>query len=828
MGGHTLQALSARAPVAAILGLLLIAGALAQIRVANESAAAYLASASRAALPSSHPFAGPWDMTQLTGMPGIEIGFGPYYVPATVLFRVLPISIAFATLVTLHNLLAMGAMYGLARLNGSCPRVAFALAVAAGLCVHAVLVIDSPSAHQSASWLTPLLLGLECFRRGESWAWVVVAATCLAAMGLTGDVLVMVTAMTAVVALGAGTVSVGPAAGARMRFIRGGLAVLIVGTLGACPQLVPLLEVVQWQLELGVAPADWAAKFAPFLLASLAILLIGVAAAATRTGRVRTSEAARRGRWIRKFVRADIQGAALPGMGATGVWCWLLAACLSACWCRFVATPRRLVIAGRASIVAPPEFARMLGKDSTSFTTLPGAAGWRANEPLRCLVDPSVTSRGESILTAGDPNRPAWMFSTLDARSGVSPASLARLLQLDSSGRPDFQSMAASERGLSAAAARFVVSQGPLMTRRSVPADPVASLHDIEWKLDGAVSQQSNVALEAGGTISAKLVFDPRMNFLLDFELDGESERQTATLVLRGRQSQRLLVDERVAIEKCPAGLGGIVVPFQTDAETGVARLIVKSEHAFRIRRLDIWRVTAEVYRAFAALDKTAQIWKLRGGTGAYRLIGHDRSSGVQVYENPLARSLLQFITTVEFVDSNQKAAALAASPLCPSRLQHAYVTANAADPLTGRTKSFGDGKLTVNTYWSDEASCSTDAASETFVAFATTRARGWRAKIDGHNVPIASVDGAWMGVVVPAGRHLVQFRYRPVLAGLGLTLAGIGLGGAWILIIVILPRSRRTEWVRLAVPQSHVLRAGVACSDDVSVSASTDRAQLR
>jgi uncharacterized membrane protein YfhO len=38
----------------------------------------------------------------------------------------------------------------------------------------------------------------------------------------------------------------------------------------------------------------------------------------------------------------------------------------------------------------------------------------------------------------------------------------------------------------------------------------------------------------------------------------------------------------------------------------------------------------------------------------------------------------------------------------------------------------------------------------------------GWRATVDGRETPIHEAYGALRGVVLPAGAHTVEFRYRP------------------------------------------------------------------
>ncbi|MGH9178733.1 MAG: YfhO family protein, partial [Acidimicrobiales bacterium] len=61
----------------------------------------------------------------------------------------------------------------------------------------------------------------------------------------------------------------------------------------------------------------------------------------------------------------------------------------------------------------------------------------------------------------------------------------------------------------------------------------------------------------------------------------------------------------------------------------------------------------------------------------------------------------------------------------------------------------------------------------------------GWQATVDGRSAPVLRVDHALRGVAVPAGAHVVEFRYRPQSVRLGaavtaLTLVVLVGSGAW------------------------------------------------
>jgi hypothetical protein len=55
---------------------------------------------------------------------------------------------------------------------------------------------------------------------------------------------------------------------------------------------------------------------------------------------------------------------------------------------------------------------------------------------------------------------------------------------------------------------------------------------------------------------------------------------------------------------------------------------------------------------------------------------------------------------------------------------------------------------------------------------------RGWRARIDGTETPVYRADAAFLGILVPAGRHRIRFEYRPRGLREGLAVGAAGLLG--------------------------------------------------
>jgi hypothetical protein len=83
-------------------------------------------------------------------------------------------------------------------------------------------------------------------------------------------------------------------------------------------------------------------------------------------------------------------------------------------------------------------------------------------------------------------------------------------------------------------------------------------------------------------------------------------------------------------------------------------------------------------------------------------------------------------------------------------------------------------GSVRVAASRADALTAETDANQPGWLTVTGAFAPGWRARIDGVSAPVVRANGVFRAVRVPAGRHLVDLRYRPpaVAAGAGLSLA--------------------------------------------------------
>jgi hypothetical protein len=87
-----------------------------------------------------------------------------------------------------------------------------------------------------------------------------------------------------------------------------------------------------------------------------------------------------------------------------------------------------------------------------------------------------------------------------------------------------------------------------------------------------------------------------------------------------------------------------------------------------------------------------------------------------------------------------------------------------------------GTGAVQIAELFGDRVRLEAAADAPGIVVLVDAWDPGWRAWIDGRPTQVLRANGAFRGVAVPAGRHVIEMRYRPwpVLAGLSLSAAGL------------------------------------------------------
>jgi hypothetical protein len=183
------------------------------------------------------------------------------------------------------------------------------------------------------------------------------------------------------------------------------------------------------------------------------------------------------------------------------------------------------------------------------------------------------------------------------------------------------------------------------------------------------------------------------------------------------------------------------------------------------------------------SFDRPGAEWLAAAGV-AYVIMPSDRSlpgttsvyneGGVAIAEVPDPRSFAYAANSVVSASGPDEAAAkLAQAPLGPIVVEGCCPVGGQADVnVTNRAASRVD--LTVT------------AQSEVTVVVQQSFDAGWEATIDGQAATIMPANLLFQSVTVPAGRHLVSLRYRPVSVTLGE--AGSAVAALALILVALAP----------------------------------------
>lgn len=93
-----------------------------------------------------------------------------------------------------------------------------------------------------------------------------------------------------------------------------------------------------------------------------------------------------------------------------------------------------------------------------------------------------------------------------------------------------------------------------------------------------------------------------------------------------------------------------------------------------------------------------------------------------------------------------------------------------------------GEGQLSVLDQRPHRFRVRVEANGEVLAVLHVPRAAGWRTTLDGQEAPMITANVAAMGVVVPEGEHVVEWRYTPPGLWVGAALSCLGLAGClWL-----------------------------------------------
>jgi hypothetical protein len=144
----------------------------------------------------------------------------------------------------------------------------------------------------------------------------------------------------------------------------------------------------------------------------------------------------------------------------------------------------------------------------------------------------------------------------------------------------------------------------------------------------------------------------------------------------------------------------------------------------------------------------------LRGFEVAYQ--GPD----ARIYRNPAALPRAFLVSGQQVVDGGDAAREAATGadfdPLAVA------VTERRIDGIPEGGAGGAPGDARIAHYGEERVDVDIDAARRSLLVLTDSWFPGWKASVDGHDVPIDRVDYLIRGVAVPAGAHRVEFRYQP------------------------------------------------------------------
>jgi hypothetical protein len=142
------------------------------------------------------------------------------------------------------------------------------------------------------------------------------------------------------------------------------------------------------------------------------------------------------------------------------------------------------------------------------------------------------------------------------------------------------------------------------------------------------------------------------------------------------------------------------------------------------------------------------------------------------VYRNANALPRTFLVDRQQVVDSDDAALAATRAPAFDARQAAVTERRVAGIPTAGG----GDaGSARLEHYGSERLSIAADARRRSLLVLTDVHFPGWKATVDGKSAPIERVDYLLRGVVVPAGRHEVEFSYEPASWRIGWIVSALG-----------------------------------------------------
>lgn len=173
----------------------------------------------------------------------------------------------------------------------------------------------------------------------------------------------------------------------------------------------------------------------------------------------------------------------------------------------------------------------------------------------------------------------------------------------------------------------------------------------------------------------------------------------------------------------------------------------------------------------------------------AFRLVYEDNA--VRVYENDSAYPRAYFVPNVSPATADPETLAIVTAPGFNGRREALVEGATTLPPSTPLTAA---DTATVTDYAPDRLILRANATAPRLLVLSEIDFPGWRATIDGEEVPIHRTNYLFRGIVVPPGEHSIEFVYRPASVRNGAIISAVALA----IVVALLFIGRRPASLRI------------------------------
>lgn len=194
----------------------------------------------------------------------------------------------------------------------------------------------------------------------------------------------------------------------------------------------------------------------------------------------------------------------------------------------------------------------------------------------------------------------------------------------------------------------------------------------------------------------------------------------------------------------------------------------------------------------------TAESRQTKGETPHFKLISESGLHKIRVYENTrtLGRAFLVFQPEI-LKNDNELLARLKAKEFDPHKIVVLEEKELADNGIRLKSAPAGNASrhalpVAIGTDDATKVAMTVDAPADAVLVLADTYYPGWKAKVDGKEVPIFHADYMFRGVQIPEGKHSVEFTYSSRPFNIALVLFTLGLLTSAVLLVRSKSSSRR------------------------------------